>query len=253
LKKQTKIKRLFFDIETSPNVVFSWNVGYKLNIDHGNILKEREIICICWKWEGDSKVNHLQWNKGDDKQMVLKFVDIIKQADEIIGHNGDNYDIKWFRTRCIFHGIEALPEFKSIDTLKISRTKFRFNSNRLDYVGKFLGFGGKMDTGGFKLWKSIILDNDKTSLDTMVKYCKRDVILLEKVYNKLSGYSTPKTNIAVLQGRTTCDCPHCGSDNTVSNGMKILASGTSKRKIQCNDCGKYYQVSNLVYLKSRNV
>ncbi len=96
--KPVKIKRLFFDIETSPNIVFSWNVGYKLQIGHDNILKERAVICICYKWEGEDTVHSLEWKRGDDKSLITKFLKVILKADEVIGHNGDNYDIKWFKT-----------------------------------------------------------------------------------------------------------------------------------------------------------
>ena len=40
------IKRLFFDIETSPNIGYFWRAGYKLNIGADNIIEERKIICI---------------------------------------------------------------------------------------------------------------------------------------------------------------------------------------------------------------
>ena len=158
-----KFRRLFFDIETSPNVVFSWNVGYDVRIDYQNILKERAIICICYKFEGESKVHHLTWNKGDDKKMLQKFASIISTADEVVGHNSDKFDIKWVRTRCLYHGISMTHDIKSIDTLKSSRGKFRFNSNKLDYIGKYLGVGKKMETGGFDLWKDIILKNCRKS------------------------------------------------------------------------------------------
>ena len=32
MQKLSKFKRLYIDCETSPNVVFSWNVGYDLQI-----------------------------------------------------------------------------------------------------------------------------------------------------------------------------------------------------------------------------
>ena len=51
-----KIKRLFFDIETSPNIGLFWTAGYKLNISPDSIIKERAIICICYKWAGDDKI-----------------------------------------------------------------------------------------------------------------------------------------------------------------------------------------------------
>jgi hypothetical protein len=53
----TGFKRLFYDIETSPNIGLFWQSGYKLNIDHSNIIQERAIICICWKWEGQKEVH----------------------------------------------------------------------------------------------------------------------------------------------------------------------------------------------------
>ena len=53
-------KRLFYDIETSPNIGFFWGAGYKVNISHDNIIKERAIICICYKWEGQDTVHSIE-------------------------------------------------------------------------------------------------------------------------------------------------------------------------------------------------
>lgn len=245
--KKPIIKRLFFDIETSANVVYTWSVGYKLNIGHENIIKERAVICICYKWEHEKTVHYLKWNKGDDKQMILDFCKIINSADEIVGHNSDKFDTPWFRTRCLFHGVKSLPDFVSVDTLKIARNKFRFNSNRLDYLGKFLGFGGKKDTGGFGLWKAIMETNDKSAMNLMIKYCQRDVILLEKVYNKLKMYSKTKSSEGI-----NCDCPNCGEKNTYLDKYITLATGKKAVTMVCNKgCGKYFRVSEAIYKKSR--
>lgn len=187
LQRQQPKKRLFFDIEVSPDIVLSWGVGNKINISHDSIIQERAIICICWKWEGEDKVYSLKWNKGDDKEMLQKFAKIADSADELIAQNGDNFDIKWLRTRCLYHKIPISPKFNSIDTLKMARANFRFNANRLDYMGKFLGFGGKIKTE-YDMWKKILLDNDTNSMSLMVEYCKEDVLLLEKVYNRLQEY-----------------------------------------------------------------
>lgn len=244
-KKIPKIKRLFFDIETSPNIVSTWNIGYNLTISHDNIIKERSIICICWKWEGDNTVYELHWDNGNDSKMIHKFYSILLSADEVVGHNGDKYDIAWFRTRCLFHGIETMPDIKSIDTLKISRSKFRFNSNRLDYISKFLGFEGKIKTE-FSLWKKV-MDNDQNALQEMIDYCKGDVTILENVYNKLNGYIKPKTHIGVLNGGNKCDCPKCGSSDVYSNGNVYLASGLIKKKMHCLKCSTYYTVSQSIF------
>lgn len=242
-----KIKRLFFDIETSPNIGMFWTAGYKLNIGHENIIKERAIICICYKWEGDEKIYSLTWNNNqDDKKMLEKFILIANEADELVGHNGDKYDLAWIRTRCLFHGIPMFPNYVTIDTLKQARSKFRFNSNKLDYIGKFLGLGEKIHTS-FDLWKNIVLHKDKQALENMVIYCKGDVELLEKIYNKMSSYFPHKTHLGVLEEKGKASCPECASTNMAFSKKRISALGTFRIQLQCKDCGKYHTVSNTTY------
>lgn len=245
--KQTKIKRLFFDIETSYNIVKAWRAGYKLNISPDDIINERAVICVCWKWEGESKVHSLKWNKGDDKQLLIDFVKVMNQADEILAHNGDRFDIKWLRTRCLYHKIKMHPKYISIDTLKMAKKYFLLNSNKLDYIGQFTGVGKKMETGGLKLWDAIILDNDNKAMDKMIKYCKVDVIRLQQVFDQINPYSEPKSHMGVLKGNSRCSCSSCGSKNTYKRKSVITASGLKHVQLQCQDCGKYHQVPEAVY------
>ena len=192
LKEKNKPRKLlYFDLEVSPNIGLFWKSGYDLKITHDDIIQERAIICVCWKWEGEDKVHSLAWNKGNDKELCLKFSKIIDSADIVCTQNGDRFDIKWLRTRCLYHGIPISPKFNSIDTLKLARNSFYFNSNKLDYLGKFTGVGGKIETG-YSLWKDILLKNCKTSLTKMIDYCKVDVIRLEQVHQKLKPYVPEK-------------------------------------------------------------
>ncbi len=235
-----KLKRLFFDIEVSPNIGFFWQPGHKISIGYENIIKERAIICICYKWDGEKKVSSLTWDGSqDDKAMLKSFIKVADSADELVGHNGDRFDLTWIRTRCLFHGISVFPNYVTIDTLKAARQKFRFNSNRLDYIGKFLNLGQKLHTG-FDLWKGIVLDKSETKLTKMVKYCKQDVRLLEAVFNKLKNYIPSKTHAGVIAGKDKRSCPECGSSKVIKRVSRISASGTKKDQMQCNDCGKYH-------------
>lgn len=233
-------KRLYFDIETAPNVGLFWQAGYKQKIDYDNIIKERAVICIAFKWEGE-EVNALTWDKKqDDKRLLKEFIDIANTATELVAHNGDKFDLPWIRSRCIFHRIPMFPEYQTIDTLKIARTKFRFNSNRLDYIAKYLGIGGKLETG-FGLWKEIVLNKCPESLSKMVEYCKQDVILLEKVYEELSKHVYSKTHYGVVYGEGRGTCKNCGSDELVRHKIKVTAAGTRYVQYQCKTCGKYNQ------------
>jgi hypothetical protein len=247
--KPAKVRRLFWDIETSPNVVLSWRVGYKVQLDPSNILKERAIICIGWKWEGEKTVHALTWDQcQDDADMIRGFLEVANEADELVAHNGDRFDMGWFRTRCLFHKLTPLPDYKTVDTLQWARRLFYFNSNRLDYIAGFLGIGNKLSTG-YGLWKSIVLDKDGAALAKMVRYCKHDVVLLEKVWARLKVAAKHKTHAAVLAGGESWQCPHCGSTNVVKSKTRITAAGTVQHQMKCNDCGGYYTISPVAFRK----
>jgi DNA polymerase elongation subunit (family B)/ribosomal protein S27E len=248
-----QIKRLFFDIETSPNIGFFWSPGYKISLSYDNIIKERAIICICYKWAGEDEIHSLTWDGNQsDKKLLEKFIKVANTADEIVGHNGDKFDLPWVRTRCLFHKIPMFPNYTTVDTLKHARSKFRFNSNRLDYIAKFLGIGSKISTS-YDLWKQIVLNKDKKALEDMVTYCKKDVALLEEIYNTLSPYIPAKTHHGVILGQGKHSCPECGSTNMVFSKKRMSALGVPRIQLQCKDCGKYHTVSNKTYEESLDV
>lgn len=237
---KTKRRRLFFDIETSPNIGLFWEAGYKKNIDYSNIIQERAIICICYKWEDEKEVYSLQWDaKQNDKTMLQKFIEVANLSNELVGHNGDKFDLAWIRTRCLFHKIDMFPKYTTIDTLKVARSKFKFNSNRLNYIADFLGIGQKIKTE-YSLWKDILLKKDKVAMAKMIKYCKKDVVLLEQVFKTLRNHIEPKTHYGVIFGEDRGSCPECGSDAIIKRGYGILASGLKKVRYQCTTCGKYH-------------
>jgi RNase P subunit RPR2 len=240
----SNIRRLFFDIETSPNLVLSWRAGYKINIDYENIVKERAIICAAWKWAGSKEIKAAAWDQNqDDKDLLGAFLNDAHQADELVGHNGDKFDLPWIKTRCLFHGFQTFPRYKTIDTLAWARRNFYFNSNRLNYIGQYLGVGGKIKTE-FGLWKDVVLRDDRKKLAQMVKYNKRDVVLLEQVYNKLAGHVAPKTHVGVLNGLEKWTCAHCGSEDVIVNKTRrVTAAGTIQKQMLCQDCGRYYSIS----------
>jgi hypothetical protein len=236
-------RRLFFDIETSPNVGIFWRAGFKQTITPDSILGERSIICICYKWQGEKKVHYLTWNKFKcDKAMLKAFVKVANSADEIVGHNGDRYDLSFIRTRCLFHKIPMFPNYVTLDTLKLARSKFMFNSNKLDYIGQFLGEGKKIATGGLSLWKSILLNNCPVAMGKMVKYCQQDVNLLERVFIRLQPHFLPRTHYGVKNGGIKSDCPECGSDDLKIAQRRVTASGINKVQLQCKSCGQYHTV-----------
>lgn len=241
------IKRLFVDIETAPNIGFFWGAGHDIDVPSHNIITERAIICIAWKWAGSEKVHSVQWDARKNDRAALKtFMRVLDQADEVVAHNGTRFDVPWLRTRALFHKLGPLSEVKLVDTLRIAWTRFKFNDNRLDYLARFLGIGAKLSTG-FALWRSVVLLNDRKALASMVEYCRNDVALLEQVYLRLAPHSKPVTHAGVAAGKPAWACPHCGSTNVKKNKTRVTPSGTLQHVMVCKDCGSYYTLSNAAF------
>ena len=241
---QEKIKRLFFDIETSPMIVYSWRVGWKLNIGTDNIIEDWKVICISYKWEGEDKVHTLSWDKNQcDKQLLIDFIKIANQADEMVAHNGDRFDIKKIRTKCIYHRIPMFPKYRSLDTLKKAKSGFVFNSNRLDYIAQYLGVGAKLKHEGFNMWVKC-MKGDKQALKDMIMYCEMDVVVLEDVFLVMQNYVINNTHVGSHNGKLKASCPNCGSEDVGLLKNNFTALGTIKRQLECTPCGNVYETSN---------
>lgn len=245
------MNRIFLDIETAPLVVYSWSIGRKVSLSYENILTDRRIICICWKTEGQSKVNSLSWENQNDKKMLLEFAKVISDADELVGHNIRGFDLGIVKARCAFHEIQTLPKYTIVDTLSLARSNFRFVSNRLDYLGQYLGVGEKIETGGFNLWKEV-LQNSIPALNRMIKYCKGDVELVERVYNRILMSVPHKTHAGVLEGNGKWSCAKCASTEVKTSKKKITASGAIQWQMNCKSCGGYYTISDKVHEDYKN-
>lgn len=238
-----KIKRICYDIETAPNIGEFWEPGYNITITPEQILAERQIICISYKEEG-KRVKHLEWQQpkdlseyifGDnehDKQMIKEFLEIIDDADEIVAHNGNRFDLKWIKGRAIRLGLKIPPDIITVDTCLVARQQLNCNSNKLDYLAKFLGVGGKIATGGYGLWKAVIRGDEK-AMKKMIRYCDNDVVILEKVFNKLKPLI--KNKLSVSNNRR--ECAECGNRMKI-HSHKILASGAKRTVLECGRCGK---------------
>ena len=247
--KATPIKRLFFDIETGYFTlklkVFQLK-NYIRYFDPNTIEKDKEIICISYKWQYEDKVHTLDF-RTSEKTMLKTFIKVLGEADEIIAHNGDNFDIKELRTRCISYGVLMFPTYRTLDTLKKSRQYFKFASNKLDYIGDYLNIGRKLEHAGFEMWEDIIEKRDPKALKKMIKYCEQDVILLEDAYHALAPYIYHNTNFAVLSGGDKWECPECAGDNVKMYKTYTTAMGVVRRNMKCHDCKKQYRISNRTY------
>ena len=246
-----KPKRLFYDIETSYNIVKAWRIGFNINLNMEDIIQERAIITIAYKWEGEEDVTVLSWDKGCDKKIIEDFIKVMAEADELVGHNLDRYDTKFIMARALKHNISVLPKYQSTDTLKLAKKHFMLNSNKLDYIAQYLGIGHKTKHRGMSMWDDIILRNDSKALDEMIEYNIQDVHLTEQVYHKLMEYSLPKVNHTSKQTGVTHSCPECGSTKATLLKTYVSAAGSKTRLMSCSNsnCETSFTISDTNYNK----
>lgn len=249
IKTKNEGKILIYDIETSPNIGWFWRAGFKQNIGTNQILKERAVICVSYKWVGEDQVYNLVWDKEqNDKFLIEQFVQVLNEADLIVAHNGDNFDIKWLKTRALFHRIPMLPNYKQFDTLKVAKSKLYLNSNRLDYISKFLGFEGKIQTTP-DLWNKVVILNDRETLKDMLEYCDEDVRQLEKVYNELKYLDNPRIHAGVLNGTIKQTSPITGSVNIEHVKTVTTNTGTIKHIMEDLETNRIFEMSDMNYKK----
>lgn len=237
---QSKPKVLFLDIETAPMLVTSFSL-WPDSLPHGGIFQDWYIICACWKWQGNKTIySESASEPTNDKNILVSMSVAISQADIIVGHNVKRFDMKKLNARLIFHGLPPLPTVPIVDTLTEVKKIASFTSNKLDYLGQHLLREGKIHTNQ-SLWYAC-MRNEVKAVQEMVRYCKKDVIVLENVYNKLLPYFKTHPHIGVLSDGVKTDCPKCGSIKVVKNKVSVLASGSKSQQYKCNSCGSHHTI-----------
>lgn len=245
-----KPKVLLFDVETKPVKFWGWRTG-KQYVNHSNIVEGEkfDIICICYKFAGEKRIHALDWDvdKQDSREMIEAFGDVVKQADVVIGQNSDRFDIPQVNTQRLMHDLPPIHWPTSEDTLKMLRKKFYLTSFSLDYVSKLLFKGGK-DAMCFQDWVDIVDKKDPKALKKMIKYCKKDVQLLEDVWQKCYKYLDNNAHRGVLRGLDPkLSCGKCGDMDIERWGFSYKKSG-KYQKYHCKGCGHVWTDSRMVKL-----
>ena len=163
---------------------------------------------------------------------------LLDEAEIVISHNGDRFDHRKVNARFSFHNLPPPRPYKTVDTLKIARRYFGFNSNKLNDLGKHLGFGEKKETGGFKLWKGC-MQGDPVAWRRMKLYNLRDVDLLCKVYKRFLPWVENHPTLGKYFGKFVCG--KCGNRNFQSRGFAYTKTKRF-RQLQCNKCFSWRNV-----------
>lgn len=237
-ERRDEAKILIFDIETAPLKAWVWN-RWKQDVHLEQTISEWFMICWSAKWLGSEEVmgdclTPHEILKEDDSRITESIWDLINEADIVITHNGDNFDLPKLNSRFIVNGLVPPSTYQSIDTCKVAKKVFGFSSNKLDALAGYFGYPQKLETN-FDLWRQC-LEGDREALNYMLKYNKNDVLVLENVYLRLRPYIKNHPNLSNITNELCCPC--CGSHNIEREEGKYYRTAVSKFGLyRCKDCG----------------
>jgi len=257
-KKKNKGPRiLYVDIENSRMVVtFPTYSLYNIDRIHPrHITHDWYITCAAWAWLDNEKqkVGKIEGAKVSDFKkaykkdfrndlgIVKKLHEAMSEADLIVGHNSDAFDIKKINYKFIKHGLPAINLPPTVDTLKSAKKYARSSSNSLYYLAKEFGVPMKVDLPSGVMHAAD--DGCEKSLDKLFAYCKGDIKAGANLYFKLLPYIKNHPNLNRILGiqkkanpKKLKACGTCGSANVRPWGTYPTKSGPVRR-IYCTDCG----------------
>lgn len=230
-----KLKILFIDLETSPDVSYTWR-NYDTNaIDTKS---HWHILSFSAKWKGGEHITKglidykgYKKNKESDMWLVKDLWDLFDQADLIVAHNA-RFDIRKSNARFTFHGLKPPTPYKTVCTKNLAKKHFAFSSNSLNNLARQLGLGKKEKHEGFDLWLGC-MSGDEKAWKKMLRYNRMDVVLLERVYNHFLPWSSNHPNLSSLLEKEIC--PKCSSNKLQARGYARTLANIFRRA-QCQSC-----------------
>jgi hypothetical protein len=229
------LKLLLVDIETAPHLAATWGL-WDQNVALDQLLKPGYTLCWAAKWHGDKEIMFESVVTGP-KTMVRRIHKLLNEADAVCHYNGKKFDIPTLNKEFLLMELPPPSPAKQVDLLETARKRFRLASNKLDFVAQQLGLGSKTKHKGMELWLGCMNKNQE-DWKTMEAYNKQDVVLLEKVYDRLKPWIEGHPNLSVMED-VEC-CTRCGSDNFQARG-RAYTTASSYPRYQCNNCGGWFR------------
>jgi len=232
-------KILVLDIETAPMDAWVWDM-WKQNIYPSQLISNWYILTWAVKWLGEEEVDSDRLTSEeaidqDDSRLLRNLWGYLDEADIVIAHNGDKFDLPRIKTRFLFNGLNPPSFYKQIDTLKVAKKEFDFPHNGLEPIAEFLGIAGKLDTS-MDLWVQCRRGNN-AALSKMEEYDIQDVRILEDVYLRLRPWIKSHPNLDLYIDSSFPNCPHCGSKEVKQiSGKYVYTQAVKYQMFRCPDC-----------------
>ncbi len=225
---------LLLDIETAPNTAFVWGM-WDQNVGLNQLIQSSYVLCWAAKWYGEKEVFFDSVHQSSTKKMLKGIHKLVSEADAVIHWNGTRFDMPTLNKEFILAGMLPPAPYKEIDLMLVAKRRFRFTSNKLDYVAQALKVGRKHNTT-FELWVDC-MKGDEQAWKKMESYNRQDTLLLEGVYDIFKPWIKSHANVALYDDKEMA-CPNCGSPKLAKRGFSYTALSKYQR-YQCGGCGNW--------------
>lgn len=240
-KREPRI--LLFDLETAPLRVFTFGL-FDQNIGLSQIDRDWFLLAFSAKWLGEPAIIYSDQSKEkditDDTRLLGLLWNLLNEADVVVTQNGRSFDEKVANARFIIKGFPPLARFKHIDTKVLAKRRFRFTSNKLEYLAEALNVPVKKlkhkQFPGFDLWAEVMRGNQEAWKE-MKAYCVADTLSLEGVYERLAPWGVG-VNLNAYHSDNTYRC-QCGSIDFEKKDFERTATGKYMRLI-CKKCKAWH-------------
>lgn len=221
---------LSLDIETSPNIAYTWGL-WQQDVGTHKLIEPSRMICFAAKWMDGKRVHFFSEYHHSHEEMVAAAWHLVDEADVVMHFNGRSFDMKHLNREFLLAGLGPPSPYQEIDLLLTAKRAFKFQSNKLDYLASQLGLPGKGHSN-FQLWVDC-LAGSKKAWKQMREYNVQDVLMLEDLYERLLPWISNHPNRNLFDGN---GCPRCGSSRLVRRGYRHTQVSTFQR-YRCADCG----------------
>ncbi len=238
----TRPSVLLLDIETQPDLVWTWGV-YEQNAV--SVERHWQLLSFSAEWVS-GKPSKYKWRAltkglcdydpyipgGSDIYLLDELRGILDDADVVVAHNGADFDMKKLNARFIYYQMTPPKPYKIIDTKRELTKVAGFSSNKLDWLAKQLEFGKKLEHEGWPLWEGCI-KGQRRWWKKMLAYNRHDIVLLKKLYFAILPWIRSVNLANWTEGLI---CPHCGSKHLVSRGT-YHSKTRAYHRWQCAEIG----------------
>lgn len=232
---------LALDIETAPNLAYVWGL-YNQNIAINQIENAGYVLCWSAKWLGEPGILFESIHDGGRPRMLGRIHALLSEAHAVLHYNGTKFDMPTLNKEFVLAGLPPPEPYHNIDLYLACRSKFRFASNKLDYISQALGIGEKVRHTGHELWVGC-MKGDPESWTAMEEYNRQDVALVEALYYRILPWlSRHPSHGAITSGEC---CPRCGSADYAAHGY-AYTQVFKYRRYRCNNCGGWFRGNRAV-------